>query len=120
LLSIVLQLALALLFGHSYDTRVFMGAGYLVGTGQNPYVGQDLSAAFHHIGLGALTTVGYPPWPLALGLLYRVAHAITPNLLVYNLAINLPVIAANGGLAYLVLTPRGRRSRCSCSRRRWS
>ena len=103
LLSIVLQLALALLLGHSYDTRVFMGTGYLVGSGQNPYVGQDLSAAFHHLGFDALTTVGYPPpWPLALGLLYRVVHAITPNLLAYNLAIKLPVIAANLGLAYLV------------------
>lgn len=80
-----------------------MGTGYLVGTGQNPYVGQDLSAAFHHIGFDALATVGYPPpWPLALGLLYRVVHAVTPSLLVYNLAIKLPVIAANVGLAYLV------------------
>ncbi len=80
-----------------------MGTGYLVGTGQNPYVGQDLSAAFQHIGFGALTTVGYPPpWPLALGLIYRVVHAVTSNLLVYNLAIKLPVIAANVGLAYLV------------------
>lgn len=80
-----------------------MGTGYLVGTGQNPYVGQDLSAVFHHIGFDALATVGYPPpWPLALGLLYRVVHAVTPSLLVYNLAIKLPVIAANVGLAYLV------------------
>ena len=103
LLSLVLQFALALLCGHSYDTRVFMGTGYLVGTGQNPYVGQDLSAAFRHIGFDALTTVGYPPpWPLALGLLYRVVHALTPGLLIYNLAIKLPVIAANVGLAYLV------------------
>jgi len=103
LLSIVVQLVLALLLGHSYDTRVFMGTGYLVGTGQNPYVGQDLSAAFHHIGFRTLTTVGYPPpWPLALGLIYRVVHAVTSNLLVYNLAIKLPVIAANVGLAYLV------------------
>ena len=103
LLSLVLQLALALLLGHSYDTRVFMSTGYLVGSGQNPYVGQDLGAAFHHIGFRSLTTVGYPPpWPLALGLLYRAVHAITPNLLVYNLAIKLPVIAANVGLAYLV------------------
>ena len=99
----MLQIALALLLGHSYDTRVFMGTGYLVGTGQNPYVGQDLSAAFHHIGFRTLTTVGYPPpWPLALGLLYRVVHAVTANLLVYNLAIKLPVIAANVSLAYLV------------------
>ena len=98
-----MQIALALLLGHSYDTRVFMGTGYLVGTGQNPYLGQDLSAAFHHIGFRTLTTVGYPPpWPLALGLVYRVVHAVTANLLVYNLAIKLPVIAANVGLAYLV------------------
>jgi len=80
-----------------------MGTGYLVGMGQNPYVGQDLSAVFHHIGFHTLTTVGYPPpWPLALGLVYRVVHALTPNLLVYNLAIKLPVIAAGVGLAYLV------------------
>ena len=38
LLSVALQLALAAFFGHSYDTRVFMAAGYLVGTGHNPYV----------------------------------------------------------------------------------
>jgi len=102
-LSIVLQLALALLLGHSYDTRVFMGTGYLVGSGQNPYLGQDLSAVFHHLGFRTLTTVGYPPpWPLALGLIYGVVHTATSNILVYNLAIKLPVIAANLGLAYLV------------------
>ena len=39
LLSIVIQLSLALLFGHFYDMRIFMATGYLVGTGQNPYVG---------------------------------------------------------------------------------
>ena len=103
LLSLVLQLALALLLGHSYDTRVFMGTGYLVGSGQNPYVGQDLSAVFHHLGFRTLTTVGYPPpWPLALGLIYRLVHTATSNILVYNLAIKLPVIAATVGLAYLV------------------
>ena len=80
-----------------------MSTGYLVGTGQNPYVGQDLSAVFHHLGFRTLTTVGYPPpWPLALGFIYRVVHTVTPNLLVYNLAIKLPVVAANVGLAYLV------------------
>jgi len=80
-----------------------MSTGYLAGSGQNPYVGQDLSLAFHHIGFRSLTTVGYPPpWPLALGLIYRLVHAVTANLLVYNLAIKLPVIAANIGLAYLV------------------
>lgn len=111
LLSIVLQLALALLLGHSYDTRIFMGTGYLVGSGQNPYLPQDLTPVFHHIYFTSLTTIGYPPpWPLVLGLLYRLSYALTHDLLVYNLAIKLPVVAANIGLAYLtaaVLQDRG-------------
>jgi hypothetical protein len=103
LLSILLQLALALPFGHSYDMRIFMATGYLVGTGQNPYVPQDLSAVFHEDSFQGITTVGYPPpWPLLLGLLYRGVYAAIPNLLVYNLAIKIPVVAANVGLAYLV------------------
>jgi hypothetical protein len=103
LLSIVLQLALATLLGHSYDTRVFMAAGYLAGSGHNPYLPADLSALFHHALFNANGTVGYPPpWPLLLGLLYSVSHALTPSLFVYNLMIKLPVIAANIGLAYLV------------------
>ena len=103
LLSIVLQLALALLFGHSFDTRIFMATGYLVGTGQNPYVGQDLGAVFHHVRFDKMSSIGYPPpWPLVLGLLYLCSYAVIPNLLLYNLVIKLPVIAANIGLAYLV------------------
>lgn len=103
LLSVALQLALATLLGHSYDTRVFMSAGYLVGSGHNPYLPADLSAVFHHALFNANGTVGYPPpWPLLLGLLYSVSHALTPSLFVYNLMIKLPVIAANVGLAYLV------------------
>jgi hypothetical protein len=103
LLSIVLQLALATLFGHSYDTRVFMGTGYLVGNGHNPYVPQDLSAVFHHVLFNARGTVGYPPpWPLILGLLYHGSYALFPNLFIYNLVLKLPVVLANIGLAYLV------------------
>jgi len=102
-LSIVLQLALGVLLGHSYDTRVFMGAGYLVGAGQNPYVPQDLSAVFQHVNFDVMTTIGYPPpWPIVLGAVYRGVYAIVPQLLVYNLAIKIPVIAATIGLAYLV------------------
>ena len=49
------------------------------------------------------SAVGYPPpWPLVLGLVYRGSYALAHNLLVYNLAIKIPVIAANIGLAYLV------------------
>ncbi len=102
-LSVVLQLALAVLLGHSRDTRMFMATGYLVGTGHSPYVAQDLTAVFHHVGFKAISVVGYPPpWPLVLGLVYRGTYALGHNLIVYNLAIKLPVIAANVGLAYLV------------------
>lgn len=102
LLSIVLQLALAAAFGHSYDSRVFMAAGYLVGHGQDPYVARDLSAVFHHPLFDVMTTIGYPPpWPLALGALWRLATLATPAFLAYAFVIKLPVIAATVGLAYV-------------------
>jgi hypothetical protein len=103
--SIVLQLILGALFGHIYDMRIFMATGYLVGTGQNPYIPQDLSAVFQNPAFQNITTIGYPPpWALILGLIYRMTYAIVPNFLVYNLAIKLPVIIANIALAYLVRT----------------
>jgi hypothetical protein len=103
LASVVLHLGAALFLGHAYDTRIFMATGYLTGTGQNPYVAQDLREVFHNPAFHEMTSVGYlPPWPLALGLLYRATYAIVPNLLVYNLAHKLPIIAANIALAYLV------------------
>jgi len=81
---------------------MFMATGYLVGTGRSPYVPLDLTAVFHHVGFQAISVVGYPPpWPLVLGLIYRGAYALGHNLFAYNLAIKLPVIAANVGLAYL-------------------
>lgn len=103
LLSIALQLVLGILFGHLYDMRIFMATGYLVGTGQNPYIAQDLSAVFQNLTFLNITTVGYPPpWPLLLGLIYRVVYATIPNFLIYNLALKIPIIAANICLAYLV------------------
>ena len=103
ILSIALQLALGTLFGHSTDTRVFMATGYLVGNGHDPYVARDLSQVFHHVLFGPISTVGYPPpWPLLLGLIYSGSYALVHQLLVYNLAVKLPVIAATVGLAYLV------------------
>jgi hypothetical protein len=101
-LSIVLQVVLAVLLGHSRDTRIFMSAGYLVGTGHSPYVSQDLTQVFHHVTFKMLSTIGYPPpWPLLLGGIYRLTYAIVPDFHLYNLAIKLPAIAANAGLAYL-------------------
>jgi hypothetical protein len=102
-LSLVLQLLLGLFFGHAYDMRIFMATGYLVGTGQNPYIVPDLSAVFHNASFQGVTSLGYPPpWTLVLGSIYLVTYRIIPNFLLYNLAIKLPVIAANIGLAYLV------------------
>jgi hypothetical protein len=102
--SIILQLALALFFGHAYDMRIFMATGYLVGTGQNPYIAQDLSAVFQNNTFQGMTSFGYPPpWGLILGLIYLGTYRVIPNLLLYNLAVKLPVIAANLGLAYLVV-----------------
>lgn len=102
-LSISIQLILGLFFGHAYDMRIFMATGYLVSTGQNPYIPQDLTAIFQNAFFQGMTSVGYPPpWPLLLGLIYRGVNLFSQNLLLYNLAIKLPIIAANIGLAYTV------------------
>ena len=103
LLSIFLQLVLGFSFGHAYDMRIFMATGYLVSSGQNPYVAQDLTTVFQDSSFQGMTSVGYPPpWSLVLGLIYRSVYALLPNLMIYNLAIKIPVIAANIFLAYLV------------------
>jgi hypothetical protein len=102
-ISLILQIVLGLFLGHAYDMRIFMATGYLAGTGQNPYIAQDLSSIFHINSLQGITTVGYPPpWSLVLGLIYLVSYKIIPNLLLYNFAIKIPIIAANLCLAYLV------------------
>jgi hypothetical protein len=73
-----------------------------VATGQSPYVAQDLTAVFHHAGFDMRPTIGYPPpWPLLAGAIYRATYAIVPDLILFNLALKLPVIAATCGLAYL-------------------
>jgi hypothetical protein len=101
--SLTLQIILALFLGHAYDMRIFMATGYLVGTGQDPYIAQNLGSVFQNGAFQGLTTVGYPPpWTLLLGLVYLVTFRLNPNLLLYNLAIKIPIIAANACLAYLV------------------
>jgi Gpi18-like mannosyltransferase len=103
LASILLQLVLGLFFGHVYDQRIFMATGYLVATGQDPYIAQDLTAVFHNPAFQGMTSIGYPPpWPLLLGGIYLLSYGLFHNLLVYNLAIKLPSILANLCLAYLV------------------
>jgi Gpi18-like mannosyltransferase len=101
--SIFLQGCLAYFFGHAYDTRILMATGYLVANGQNPYIAQNLGAVFHNSTFQGITTLGYPPpWALVLGLVYLCSYRIIPNFLLYNLAIKLPIIAANICLAYAV------------------
>ncbi len=103
LASILLQLILGMFFGHAYDIKIFMATGYLVATGQNPYILPDLRAVFHNPAFYGMTSIGYPPtWPLILGLLYLLSYAPTHSFLLYNLAIKLPIIIANICLAYLV------------------
>jgi hypothetical protein len=101
--SVLLQLALGVLFGHAYDMPIFMATGYLAATGQNPYLAHDLSGVFHNSAFRGLTSVGYPPpWPLVLGGIYRLLGSFSSSLLGYNLAIKIPIIAANVGLAFVV------------------
>ena len=103
ILSLALQLLLGLFLGHAYDQRIYMATGYLVGTGQNPYIPQDLQSVFQNSTFQGMTSVGYPPpWPLVTGLIYLLSYRIFPNLLIYNLALKLPIIAANFALAFLV------------------
>jgi hypothetical protein len=102
-LSILLQVVIGLFFGHAYDMRIFMATGYLTGTGQDPYAAQNLISVFHDPTFQGITTVGYPPpWALLLGLIYLLTYKVHPNLLLYNLAIKIPIIAANICLAFLV------------------
>jgi hypothetical protein len=102
--SLVLQVVLGLFLGHAYDMRIFMATGYLVGTGRNPYLVQDVSAFFHNSAFQGITSFGYPPpWALVLGWIYQISYRVIPNFLLYNLAIKLPIIAANIGLAYLAV-----------------
>jgi len=101
--SVLLQLGLGLLFGHAYDMPIFMATGYLVATGQNPYIAQNLSSVFRNSAFQGLTSIGYPPpWPLVLGGIYRLIGSVTPSLLGYNLAIKIPIIGANVVMAFLV------------------
>jgi hypothetical protein len=103
LVSLALQLALGTVLGHAYDQRLAMATGYLVSSGQSPYAAQDLRAVFNNPVFQGMTSVGYPPpWPLVTGLIFRLTYAQLPNLLLYNLALKLPVIVANVLLACLV------------------
>ena len=102
--SLLLQMPLAYFLGHYYDERVFMATGYVVNSGVNPYQPIELLNVFPHTLLtGMVPRIGYPPpWPLVLGLVFRLSYNVVPDVFVYNFAIKIPTIIANIGLAYLV------------------
>jgi hypothetical protein len=104
LLSILVQIPLALFLGHYYDQRVFMATGYLAGSGLNPYQQFEIVGVFSHPLLqGIIPRFGYPPlWAYVLGLVYNLSYRIIPDLFLYNFAIKLPIIAANICLAFIV------------------
>jgi hypothetical protein len=103
-LSLLLQVPLAVFLGHFYDDRVVMATGYLVSSGFNPYAPFNFAGIFPaHVISGYLPAIGYPLlWPLWSGLVYRVSFAVNQDLLVYNFALKIPIIAADVCLAFLV------------------
>jgi len=101
LVSVAVQVPLAIFLGHSYDQTTFLDAGYLVSAGLNPYQ-SHLITVFSPYLVGVNPIIGDPPlWPLLLGAIYRLSYGIAPNIFLYNFATKIPVIAANLGLAYL-------------------
>jgi hypothetical protein len=104
LLSLGLQVPLAVLLGHYFDEGLFMATGYEVSSGLNPYLPHVLSGVFSSPYLnGAFSSIGDPPlWSLLLGVIYRLSYNITPNIFLYNFAIKIPVIVTNIGFAYIV------------------
>ncbi len=103
IISIAIQVPLAIFLGHYYDERSFIDTGYLVSSGLNPYQPHLITIFSSNPDLiGINPIIGYPPlWPLLLGLIYRLTFNIIPNLFLYNFAIKIPVIASNIALAYV-------------------
>ena len=102
-LSLCIQIPLAIFLGHAYDMKIFMATGYLVASGQNPYIAQNLTQIFNNPAFQNMTSIGYPPpWALWLGVAYQATFKLIPNLFFYNFVIKLPILAANIGLAFLV------------------
>jgi Gpi18-like mannosyltransferase len=104
LLSAGIQLALGAFTAHPYDGRVFLAAGYLVAHGNSPYVATSVSDVFGSSLFPDLVPgIGYPPpWSFILALCYLVSYNLFPNLILYNLAIKVPIVIGNILLALLI------------------
>ncbi len=102
ILSVLVQIPLAVFLGHYYDERLFIDAGYLVSSGLNPYMPHVITVFSNPHLIGVNPIIGYPPlYPLLLGAIYRLTYNLLPNIFLYNFAIKIPVIASNIALAYL-------------------
>jgi len=118
-LSIILQFTLAGFLGHHYDMGIFFTVGYAVSNGNSPYGIFPASMIFDNPAFfEELPGIGYPPpWALYLGLVYSLIYQTTKNIFVYNLAIKLPIILSNIGLAFIVerlaFTQNIRRETCN-------
>lgn len=105
LLSILVQIPLAVFLGHYYDQTIFLQTGYLVAQGLNPYQSHLISVFSNTYLNGVNNIIGYPPpWTFLLGLTYRLTYAVTPNIYLYNFATKIPIIASNIALAYATKT----------------
>jgi len=102
ILSILVQIPLAVFLGHFYDERLFIETGYLVSSGLNPYLPHVITVFSNPHLIGVNPIIGYPPlYPLLLGAIYRLTYNLLPNIFLYNFAIKIPVITSNIALAYL-------------------
>jgi hypothetical protein len=105
ILSVLVQIPLAVFLGHYYDERLFIDTGFLVSSGLNPYIPHVITVFSNPDLMGVNPIIGYPPlWPLLLGSIYRITYNLTPNIFLYNFAIKIPVIASNIALAYVTKT----------------
>jgi hypothetical protein len=104
LLSAGIQLAIGAFTAHPYDGRVFMASGYLVAHGDSPYVPTSVSEIFgSSLFPDPVPGIGYPPpWSLVLALSYLASYNMIPNLILYNVAIKVPIVIGNILLASLV------------------
>jgi len=103
-LSAAIQLVLGAFTAHPYDGRVFLAVGYSVAHGSSPYVPANVSEVFgRSLFPKPVPGIGYPPpWSLMLSLCYLLSYNLFHNLILYNLAVKVPVIIGNILLALLV------------------
>jgi Predicted integral membrane protein len=105
ILSVCVQVPLAVFLGHYYDQTIFLQTGYLVAQGLNPYQPHYIAVFPNPYLNGVSNIIGYPPpWTFILGLTYRLTYAFTPNIYLYNFATKIPIIASNIALAYVTKT----------------